>query len=477
MDETIALITHNRQFLLSPSPDSPRPGWISRSHGPFWLHNCPLLSIRQGQTADGVPATLLGLAAQQQEGRPNPSEVIGSTTSHALPAQYATWAGRWVLLLGDTLHLDASGNLGVFYTMAGGGLISSSPALLSELENLPAEKHQLVHAFGVDWYTGPLTRIKRVSRLLPSQILHLSRQQVQSRPLLMKVETNDVADSLARALITAMINLQSVTDRFYLPLTAGLDSRTVLAAARAAGISPITYTFNKPGISQADRELPPQLAENLGLDHHLLERGRYSANRRALFDAHSAAHCVDIDRKYYAHGQWQEWADDGIILRGGCFEFGRNYYDSELPQGFSESATALHHALGRNWWAKSQPLVQQGLAKWLAWAGANPESRLDFRDRLYLEQRLGGWLSSIEQALDITGTERIHTANSTLVYSLLNIVPRDERASGKLQKEVIRRLCPALAEFPYNAPDSRLHQLRRKLTNQPEKMLQILMPS
>src|SRR5205085_2877275 len=57
----------------------------------------------------------------------------------------------------------------------------------------------------------------------------------------------------------------------WLPLTAGYDSRLLLAAARAAEVDVTTFTFENPRMSRADRDLPPALARIPNVEHRLIE--------------------------------------------------------------------------------------------------------------------------------------------------------------------------------------------------------------
>ena len=111
---------------------------------------------------------------------------------------------------------------------------------------------------------------------------------------------------------------------------------------------------------------------------------------------------------------------------------------------------------------KKQSFMTEGLRAWLTWVVAHPEPDLDFRDRLYLEQRLGCWLATIEQALDLTGTIRLHISNSHYVFSLMNKATLSERQDGSFQKAANVALAPGLASFPYN-PSSRRRPIGNKV--------------
>lgn len=472
---------HSKQFLLNHSKHPPFEGWSTLRHTNHFLHFDPGLNVWQGHCSNGVPATLLGIAVETTSGTPSPEEAIQKIAAEDLPAAYSSWAGRWALLIGDEVHLDAAGTLGVFYTKSlDDVLVSSSVSILAELTGSLPSQNEIFHGLGVDWYPGPTTRAEGVLRLMPSQILHLTDLRVRPRSLLRKTDVRDPLAEFTQGLVTGIANLGKRYDKFYLPLTAGHDSRTVLAASIVAGIKPMAYTFDKPIITRADREMPPKLAAAAGLRHRLIPRGSFDRGRYSEFDLHSYGHCVDIDRKYFSYGQWQSWAQDGLILRGGGFGYGRAYYHKKLklPDKFNinspDATDRLCDAFGGKIAKRSQTRVREGLSLWLKWVSQNPEPGIDFQDRLFLEQRLGCWLSTIEQALDVTGTERLHIANSQRFYSLLNQPPLEERLRGSLQIQAIKQLAPHLAEFDINPPDPKWLQFRRRLLNYPLKISALL---
>jgi hypothetical protein len=390
----------------------------------------------------------------------DPADLLGRVSSSDLIQSYRTWAGRWILTVGNELHGDASCNLGVFYAPTA-GLTSSSAALLRALTKADVCPPEIVHGVGVDWYPGPLTRARGVFRLLPSQTLRLDSLIVLHRPLLTPMYQRD----LAHALVTGLCNVGRLFESYHLPLTGGIDSRTVLAASTAANLKPAIYTFDKPNNTDGDRQIPPKLAAAVGLPHTYVRRQRFSRARQQEFDSHTLGHCVDVDRDYWAFGQWHAMKLRGVILRGGCFGFGRRIYHRIMPDTVAAGGLSVDDllAIKRNRWLRCpQPIVQKGFSAWLEWTKAHPEDGLDVRDRLFWEQRLGSWLSSIEQGLDLVGAERIHIANSHMVYALLNRVPQELRANGTAQTEIIRRLAPELSEFRFTPPDPVVKKLARR---------------
>jgi hypothetical protein len=222
----------------------------------------------------------------------------------------------------------------------------------------------------------------------------------------------------------------------------------VLAAAHPAGVRVTVYTFDKPGlITKADRELPPRLAVALALGHRLIEPSAEDDQRLALFDLHTAGHTREVDREYVARRQWDRVPPTALALGGGTWEVGRCRYHTRFDEILPDESSDAGRWFG----------------EWIAWVRATPQPALDWRDRFYIEQKLAGWRSSVEQGIDITGRQRVHIANCADVFSCLLALPVESRRSGDHQLELIRMLAPELSHFPVNLPEPRLTRLRRRL--------------
>jgi hypothetical protein len=125
-----------------------------------------------------------------------PLACIARAQSIAVSDLYASWAGRWVLLGRDQVHMDASGLLGCFYGIGLGNRtwVSSSPGLLwrilSAASPLPIDPRRLRYEAGLSWFTPPRSRFIGMQRLLTSQIINLRTGEVLPRPLMPDFDTN-----------------------------------------------------------------------------------------------------------------------------------------------------------------------------------------------------------------------------------------------------------------------------------------------
>lgn len=304
----------------------------------------------------------------------------------------------------------------------------------------------------MDWFAPPLTGLRHVTRLLAGQGLALPGGEVVARQERPAPETvrGDPLDEVATRLVEAWHGLRG--SPVWLALTAGHDSRVLLASAVAAGVEVVTYTFENPSMSRADREQPPALAALAGVEHRFIgPRGRSRDAGRA-FDAHSAGQHAGIDRRYVARGQWAQLPPDAVVVRGGAFETARHFYHGRLPAFDEPSATAMAGAVQAGFGLRD-PLRIEGVHRWAQWAAAEPWPDVDWRDRFYLEQRVGGWLSGLEQALDVAAPERVHLGSCDAVLSALLAVPSSARIDSAHHVALVERLAPRLLALPPNPPE------------------------
>ena len=140
---------------------------------------------------------------------------------------------------------------------------------------------------------------------------------------------------------------------------------------------------------------------------------------------------------------WDVIPQDATVLGGGVFEVGRQFFHRRLPPDLGDPASMADLVVGR---LAGYP---DGVREWTDWVVGGPEP-MDWRDRLYLEQRVGGWLSSSVQGVDVTGRLEVHLANNRAFISELLAIPVQERLDGAHQRAMIARLAPQLARFPVN---------------------------
>lgn len=451
---------HRRQFVLGPAGMSVHEDWhvAELSPGVFLSHDPELRVHRVGDRA------LLGLAVQTASGRPAPEAELGAAGLESLTPD---WAGRWTLVDAGRLSQDAAGTLACFVRAIDGGTwASSSPELLRSLApELALPTTRVVRGVGMDWFPPPQSGIDGIRQLLPTQLLELPRGAVVGRALprpATGASPDELIASMAERLVNAIRGFASSGARLRLPLTAGRDSRVVLAAAVEAGAQPRTYLFETATLSHADRTLPPRLAASVGVDYELITAAApQDAGRLALWDRHSAEHAMTADRDVFAAGQFARLTGD-VDLGGNVFEVGRCYYHGVLPRdpgaGPEETAGLVLREL-----PTGRP---QAVLEWARRLHETPDDTWDWRDRFYLEQRLGGWLGAAAQGWDLSHVPRVHIASCAAYIAATMALDEPMRRASAHQSLLIERLAPVLVREPFNAGGPLHARLRHRASRE-----------
>lgn len=450
---------HRRQFVIGPEPFSVNGNWkhLELAAG-LVLSHCPEVPIRIAVDASGSSWILIGRAYRTISNNPKPIEEISQTATDEIQSRYATWTGRWVLIGVDEIHQDASSFLATFYRYdwrdSSKWWISSSPALLNLLslhQEDSIDSRKVEFCTGIYWYTPPRTRFEEIRRLLPSQIMNLKTGTIRARPLCCPVSENsydEVLLMLQECFTTAVTEISEEANVLWIATSSGHDSRVLLAAAVAAGLSPKTYTQEFTEMIESDRIYSEQIATSVGFEHFWCRDAELDIDRINAVEEHTVGHAVmAIDRKFIAKGQWDFGVVGDIALRGGGFETGRCYYWEMLPWNNNEVPHEKVILKGLN--EPPDSSASLGIREWKEWVDNNPEFELDWRDRICLEQCYAGWFGYVEQALDMNDVVSINPVNSTRIYSLILKIDSKYRKTTEHQKELVRRLSPRLGEFPY----------------------------
>lgn len=380
---------------------------------------------------------------------------------------YRGWSGRWLLISDEELHIDASGLFGVHYGVLPrkrAKIVTTSLAVASYLDN-DGEIEILPHGerlvSGLGWIPPPATALPFLKKLLPRQILHLPPNcgdfcHSWRESTLYTEHTDEPAETFARALVTG---LSRFPGNYLLPLTGGLDSRTLAAALANTTKDTVAFTHWFPGIARGDLTMPPLVAAAAGMKHIQINDLKDDGDRARMFDLHAFGQCAPF-RRFFAKGHYERlWAvGERTMLPGGCFETGRCYFWKRLPadvgHDLERTSNATFTAFRPGVAVPIAPLLKRGIMEWLESIGVG-HSGVDWRDLFYIEQRLSGWSSAIEQATDANRIGKLHVANSHYLYGLMLSVSPEDRKRGKLQRDAIGILHPELLKLPINPPPSK----------------------
>jgi hypothetical protein len=473
-----ALVAHQKQFVLGPLAVRVRPEWESLQLADrLVLSLCPKLRTAKLHSKDGKVYYLLGLAV--------PADVPGTSVERSFASKHSSeiedwtgfWAGKWALISPEQCWQDAAGLIGLCHRRTADGVwISSSPAILGGyLPNAePAARlpWKIAHEKGMDWIPAPLTTRENVFKLFAFRTIE--PQSGKIRPVRFSAAGNGAATDirvLASTLKTVMANWGQLEFRQRATgLTAGFDTRTVLAAATAADVKFEAFTDVHDLLAPADRDLPPGLAARVGIVHRLRDNPRLGIDevraRQAAIIAHMDRVIFHPNAAMCANGMAEHLHDSGLTIAGGHgFEIGRcAQWARFFRSGLSDRTPAPGELLRSFFRARPKPfsLWMDAMTTWKRSLPDPIPLDLDWRDRFYFEQRFGAWASTVQRTLDVLDGNFFYPANCLwIAHLLLQYSPR-ERRMGYAQRTAIELLAPALADIPFN-PEPAMTRFRRKL--------------
>lgn len=178
-----------------------------------------------------------------------------------------------------------------------------------------------------------------ISKLLPSQILDFTSGEIIPRSLMPDINLHGNYEQkitlVKEALVTALRNLAKQKQPLWLGLTAGYDSRLMLAIAIQAEIKLTTFTRIARRMSLADRILPPKLAQQVNIPHLFLRHkpSPEQSLRKQLVKEHSGKNISDGDAEPFIMGVRDSLA--GISFGGHGFAIASGFHTlRQLPASF-----------------------------------------------------------------------------------------------------------------------------------------------
>ena len=459
-------------YLLTPSSTSPTvpAGWTSEA-----TRNWRCLH-REGETVHahwsgpqgGPDALLVGHVIDPAVPEATDADLVASIVAgYTGPASVARrlhgLSGRFVLLIDapDDSYVfhDAFGLRPVYFGRTGSGpAVSSDPAVhgyfgLIDPAPRPGFWGSAYQRNEAEWWIPSGTSlVQGIDQVPPNHYLRCSTTEaVRYYP---HAQT-PVADSSHDVEATVVAMLRGSIDaaarrwRLALPLTAGVDSRTVLAAARGLTDTPVyTLQLGDRPVPSPDVQVAAELCRRIGAPHRVLH-GSDSPSadfERAYVQSTVSPH---FDRR--GRGIWTTRASfpESVILNGNGLEVARCFY---YPSGSHRPVTTAGQLLDLVTGWRRIPFVAERVHQWHESTRALPEKTgFDILDLFYWEHRMGGWAAQnfVESG---TAHEVFAPFNNRALLELLLTVPVAERCAPDYRffRRLWLRMWPELLAVPVN---------------------------
>jgi hypothetical protein len=376
--------------------------------------------------------------------------------------------GRWILILDDgrklTLFNDAAGLRQVFYTRdaaTGAVWCASQPIMLARLLNrsITSEAENFIDSY--EFRSNPEFRwpadgspFEGIRHLLPNHALDIATGQCRRYfpdEELDELDPDSAGDRIGDQL-RALILAAARRFELVISLTAGLDSRMVLAAARPIQNDIVVMTvrqIDKPD-SHMDVGIAADLLDRIGLKQDIVSSSLIlDDDFFQIFHKNARpAHYIYLPD---AFAIYKHYGLKRVAATGSVSEIGRLSFRRQLGKPETQKITAYDLArlqkMGRH------PYAVRSFNRWL---GSVDQSRsIPLLDLFEWEQGHGNWLAMCQAEFDIAWQDIFSPFNCRRILELMLSVPARFRTGPdhELFINIIASLWPELLEVPINPGD------------------------
>lgn len=464
-----------RQYVLGPRFLEDFPDWRRVHAGPsFCLTAHPDLSTTVTSRGD-ISLALIGYMLDPHRPEDQDEDILARLLRHleeggtreSLIQQTEALGGRWVLVVarGNSpwLFHDPCGYRQVFYTSrASGGLwCASQPGLLAELLHLSMDREALRflhrHRRQDPQYSWPgeTSPFREVRHLQPNHYLDLragTRHRYWPDGNLPPRDAAEVVEENAR-LLQGLIASASHRFDLALTLTAGRDTRTLLAASRALRDRLFVFTCMYWNLNWDSRDIrvPAKLLPKLGVPHHVIVCPSHMDRAfRAIWRRH-----VVTARDVYGpiiQAQCEGYPQERVCMSGIGMPILVVPYNRRLKR-WRPNADAENPDPELLCWLA---YWRDGFAREVAsrWLSGVPPTNLRTLDLFYWEEREGNWTAMGVAESDIAQEAFVpYNCRRFLTNGLAT--PRSFRGwpNFPLHEALMRRMWPEVLGEPLNPPD------------------------
>ena len=472
------------QFILGPGFAERLAGWQRVPVlGPFKLTAHPDLPCTQAADA-GRELTLLGNILDPLTPETTNDDVLRGLlgqfkSREALIAATGRFGGRWLLIaaspdesflfhdalgLRQAFHTDPS-QTGMLWVMSQPGLASEVLALTPDEQALNYLDTQTFRRTSEYRFPAAASPFKGLRHLLPNHWLDLrtgrSRRYWPAAPL--EALTLDAAIDRLGVLLSGQVRAAAMRYDLALSLTAGFDSRLVLAAARAVAdrLCIMTLRQGRMPDRHADIEIPARLLRRLGLSHEVV---RATSTMTPEFSLRFKRN-VYLAHDHYGHDAeaiLKRFDRTKAALTGSAAEIGRTPFRRKLPH--ADHVRFTPELLAWLEYASTHPFLVAHFREWLA--DAEQQNHVKLLDLFEWEQDYGNWLAMTQLEFDIAWKEIFTPYNCRdVLTTMLAVDERYRRAPDYLLfRRAIEKAWPELLAEPIN-PHNTIGRLALRISD------------
>jgi hypothetical protein len=365
-------------------------------------------------------------------------------------------AGAFLLVTHDRLprriYLDPGGSLPIVFSPED-RVAAASAALFMDDESYTARfdhglyDAMIAHERVGGWISGTLTAHRGVHRLLPNHYLDLESWSAHRYwPRAEDFKNWKRFDDAVTVITDSIRNFTGAVSsefRLAITLTAGFDSRLMLASARDVRTSCSFFTFTAPG-SRIDVEVSKTLAERFGLRHRVIHVQEATESERAIWDR-TVGDCM-VEQNRLTHPTLR-MVDADAIMTGMYGELGRcRLYRQDLDE-INAAKINTRFVVSRLTIPSYRPQLAN-LDAWFDGVASLPNSVI--LDLAFLELKFGSWAMGQHPFQNSLKLHFFPFSQRDVLEAFMGVNP-SEKGTERLFRACIEGLWPELTEVAVNS--------------------------
>lgn len=444
------------QFILCQLEEHIPAGWGKKEQGKWFLGFHPSLPVIEVQSSNSSNlGWLLGYPIDKRGNMLKAVVIYEQEFKSSDLSGFESWlgglGGSFAAILitpyASRFYLDSAGTLpAVFYPKS--EIVASTPTLIRDAEY----DESLIEIVGVPEqykrFPFGLTSKKSVERLIPDHYLDLvTWDTCRHWPTEGTIVINhDIASTVQEIAKTITKSIEGVAREYhtYMSLTAGQDSRTLLACARDLVDGITFYTWRTPDeLGTLDGAIASEITRRFNLKYEIV-RYRQATEQQQKDWVERTGRCVGGRTYDYLAMEYQLNPECPILLgKGG--EVGRARYYNKL--GATQNTELTGEKIAKFFKLAQVPEIVNRANKWLQeFSNYDVLTTLDI---LHIEQGIG-CLGSPQRYGNNWNVFQASPFCHRRVFELMLSLPHDYRIKQELNLDIMRTRWPELLEFPIN---------------------------
>jgi hypothetical protein len=478
-EEFLGDMIFRRQFLLGPEYHE-----INRKWKYYDVNDRLRLSVHPDlpcvRVEEGCRSlTLLGYILDPRHPKDDDHRILekllfDSGTLEDMLSAFDPLTGRWavIYLEGEKVVIfhDPAGMRQIYYGCDGKGRLwgGSSASLVARMTGSEPDNQHLQQMVrdgvinpGIDYFwPGDSSEFLGVRRLLPNHYLDVTTRKASRFWPQLPIHKLSEDEGIARCAATLSGAISAAAARFPLALsiTAGLDSRLLLAASRGVTDKLSFYTCKRLAMSSIspDIRVPKKMLKDLGLNHSIIRLHRITGGpvRETLLNTFFLVNDNVISEIAALIENPPREDKSWVTVNGNVCEIARTVY-CEFVRAAHKQILMTPENLAFEARMGNCRFVEEQFGAWLENARQAIESSgINPWDLFYWEQKMGAWLGKLRTEFDLA--EEVFSPYNcrSLIVDMLGV---DESLRWPPKyiffRNMISHLWPQLLKYPINPKD------------------------